>query len=596
MTDSIRHLCKVRFEPSGLKTEVPRGSTLLDAARLAGVYLNSLCGGDGTCGKCKVHVQTPAAPGGDRKALAAGERTVLACRERADGDVVVTVPQEAGLRAARILVGIDTHDGPHTTAAGSFPFDPPVPTPADAPAQHFGLAVDVGTTTVVAHLVDYSTRETAGAEATYNSQMTFGEDYIRRIMYAESNDAYPELQRLIARDIDGLVTALASRFGIKRTDILALYAAGNTAMIHLLLGRDAGWIRRGQDRPDELAPPPCPAADLGIHIAPGGLLHALPAVGAYVGADIVAGVLATALYDAPDLALLIDIGTNGEIVLGGREWMACASSSAGPAFEGAGIRCGMRATAGAIERFSVADDGTFRHRTVDGGPPVGLCGSGLLDLVAEFFRAGVIDRTGRFARDDDPRLRDGPDGPEMVLVAAAEERAEIVITQADILNLIRSKAGVYAAVQALLEATGRRPDEVQTIYVAGGFGNYLDPEKAMRIGLLPDVPIERIRFVGNSSIAGAKMALMSRAALGKAEEIAGRMTYFDLMTHPGYMDAFIRANFLPHTDLALFPSVRTVAGVQADISSRGAGASGVSAGGADAGRSGAPAAAGGDGT
>lgn len=228
---------------------------------------------------------------------------------------------------------------------------------------------------------------------------------------------------------------------------------------------------------------------------------------------------------------------------------------AGPAFEGSGVKHGMRAARGAIERLSVAADGSFRFQTVGGDPPRGLCGSGLLDALAVLLEIGAIDRTGRFIQKGDPRLIEGPDGPEFTIVPPTDGREAITITQADIANLVRSKAGVYAAVQVLLESTGTRVDKLDTIYVAGGFGNYLDVRKAIRIGMLPDIPVDRIRFVGNSSIAGAKMAVMSRHALAKAEEIADRMTYFDLMNHPGYMDAFIQANFLPHTDLARFPSV-----------------------------------------
>jgi uncharacterized 2Fe-2S/4Fe-4S cluster protein (DUF4445 family) len=364
----------------------------------------------------------------------------------------------------------------------------------------------------------------------YNTQMKYGDDYIRRIMYAEQHDGWKDLQADIVHDINNLVFGLCVRYAVPAEAVTAIVCAGNTAMLHFLWGLEAGWIRRGLARPDALVLPPRRASEVGLRIHDDGQLLALPAVGAYVGADIVAGVLATRLYEAEGLSLLIDIGTNGEIVLGGREWMACASSSAGPAFEGSGIRHGMRAAAGAIERCAVAANGTLRFQTVGGEPARGLCGSGLLDLLASLLEAGLIDRTGRFAHPEDPRIADGADGPEMTLVPAA--------------------------IAALLESTGTRAESLETIYVAGGFGNYLDPRKAIEVGLLPDVPIEKIRFVGNTSIAGAKMAAMSRAALAKAGEIAGRMTYIDLMNHPGYMEAFIQANFLPHTDLARFPSVR----------------------------------------
>ena len=559
MKGASRATCRVRLEPSGLKTEVPRGGTLLEAARLAGVYLTSLCGGDGICGKCKVVVAEGEVDAPETTLLTDEEvrqHFVLACQARVLSDVTVAVPGGHALDTGRILVGVDTRGEPCAGVAGTFPFDPPLP-PLDDPARrHYGVAVDVGTTTVVAHLLDYAARETVDAEAAYNSQMHFGEDYIRRIMYAEEHGALKEMQQRIVGDINGLIDALTARHKVARGDVALVVCTGNTAMIHFLFGREAGWIRRGLARPDALALGPCPAADLGIRIYPEGLLYALPAVGAYVGADIVAGVLATRMDEEARMALLVDIGTNGEIVLGGKEWMACASSSAGPAFEGSGIRHGMRATAGAIERVSVAPDGSIRYKTIGGSLPRGLCGSGLLGLLATFADAGIIDRSGRFARADDPRLAEGADGPEFTLVPATEGRSAIVITQADITNLIRSKAGVYAAIQALLESTGTRPDQLAVIYVAGGFGNYLDPVKAIRIGMLPDVPVDRIAFVGNTSIAGAKMAAMSRAAMAQAAEIAGRMTYVDLMTHPGYMDAFIQANFLPHTNLALFPSVR----------------------------------------
>ena len=625
---------KVRFEPSGLKTEAPRGTTLLEAARLAGVYLTSICGGDGYCGKCKVivdegDVETPPNVLLTQQEVRAG--VVLACQARILSDLVVTVPKSHLLETGQILIDSDAHrfsEMPgEDLGEGAFPYEPLVqkvylemspPTEDDQQADHerlymairrrldvplmqtgyriiqslpavlaqsnykvtavvaqrggtaevvdlepgdssrcnYGVAVDVGTTTVVAHLMDLAAGTTLGAEATYNSQMHFGEDYIRRIIYAEEHDAFGEMQRAIVQDVNGLIGTLAERRAIGQGEITAVVCSGNTAMIHFLLALDPRRIRRAPYVPTAAWVPPIRAAEAGIRISKRGLLYTLPAVGAYVGSDIVAGVLATRLYEAPELSLFIDIGTNGEVVLGSKAWMVCASSSAGPAFEGSGVKHGMRAAPGAIERFKIVEDGRFEYRTIGEDPPRGLCGSGLLDVLSNLWESGIVDRTGRFARRDDPRLADGPDGPEFTLVPAADGRHAVVITQADVLNLMRSKAGVYAAIQALLEATDTRPEQLQAVYVAGGFGNYLDPASAIMVGMLPDVPVERIRFVGNTAIAGAKMALMSRQALAKAEEIAGRMTYFDLMSHAHYMDAFVQANFLPHTDPDRFPSVR----------------------------------------
>jgi uncharacterized 2Fe-2S/4Fe-4S cluster protein (DUF4445 family) len=634
MTPTKPAACKVRFEPSGLKTEVPRGTAILVAARLAGVYLTSICGGDGYCGKCKVVVdegQVESKPSTLLSAEEIRENVVLACQARILTDLTVTVPKSHLLDTGQILIDSDAHRFSQMrgedVGEGAFPFDPPVqkhhlklppPSPADQTADHerlyqgirrqipapimqtgyrilqnlpavlqesgydvtatladragaievvdvepgdttgrnFGVAVDVGTTTIVAHLVNLATGATIDAEATYNSQIHFGDDYIRRIIYAEQNDAFDEMQHRVVRDINDLIQTLATRQNIELASVTVVVCSGNTAMIHFLLNLDPRRIRRSPYIPTAAWVPPLRAAEAGIRINKRGLLYTLPAVGAYVGSDIVAGVLATRLYSAPALALLIDIGTNGEVVLGWKEWMVCASSSAGPAFEGSGVKHGMRAAPGAIERVAAGPDGSLRWQTIGGEPPRGLCGSGLLDLVACLLEIGAIDRAGRFAPTGDARLRDGPEGPEFVVVPAAGGRDAITITQVDVTNLIRSKAGVYAAISTLMEATATRADSISALFVAGAFGNYLDVGKAIEIGMLPDMPPDRIRFVGNSSIAGAKMAALSRQALAKAEEIADRMTYFDLMHHPSYMDAFVQANFLPHTDLSRFPSVQ----------------------------------------
>jgi len=628
--------CRVTFLPSGICAEVPRGSTILDAARQASVYVTSLCGGDGYCGKCRVIVESgeiDAKPTSLLSRADVQQNVVLACETRVLGDLVVKMGREHVLDKARILIDADAHrfsELPAAAAGTRFWHDPPVQKffldlvppsiedslgdherlyaairskteaphmqtgyrvlqqlpgllrqarwkvtatvaerwgthevvqvePGDTSRANFGVAVDVGTTTVVAHLVDLTAAATVDAEATYNSQMKYGEDYIRRIIYANQHDALGEMQSLIVSDINNLIDTMCSRSKVSLNDVTCAVCAGNTAMIHFLLSLDPTYIRKEPYVPVANLIPPIRAAEAGIRINGRGLLYCLPSVAAYIGSDITAGVVATRLYTSKRLAILIDIGTNGEVVLGNKEWMVCASSSAGPAFEGSGVRNGMRATAGAIEKFSIDASLVTRFRTVGGEPPRGICGSGLLDVLAELFRIGVLDRAGRFQRQAAPdRIREDEQGLYFVIHSAdpAHETPELVLTQADVANLIRSKAAIYAAVNLLIETMHVDMSDVECIYLAGGFGNYLDVAKAAFIGMLPDVPPEKIRFVGNSCIAGAKEALLSRSAYDMIRDVANRLTYVDLMTNTRYMDEFVKANFLPHTDIDRFPSVK----------------------------------------
>ncbi len=635
MEESKKKQYTIRFEPSGLKIKVPSGAVLLEAAHKAGIYLSSICGGDGYCGKCKVIIdegQFQSKPTALLTPDEVRENVVLACQTKVLSDMTITVPRSHTLETSQILMDSDAHrfsELPSEVREGIFEFDPLVrkicvemspPTVHDHTADHerlylaireqidapimqtgfrllqklsrllqscdykvtvtagrrgetteviqvepgnhcernFAVAVDLGTTTVVAHLVDLTKATTIDTEATYNSQINFGEDYIRRIIYAEENDAFDEMQNRIVNDVNNLIVTLASRQKIDLQDLNAIVCAGNTAMVHFLLNLDPTRIRREPYIASAGFVPPIRAAEAGIQINKRGLLYCLPGVAAYIGSDIVAGVLTTRIFTQKGISLFIDIGTNGEVVLGNKEWLTCASSSAGPAFEGSGVKHGMRAGAGAIEKLSILDDGSIELKTIGEKHPVGICGSGLLDTLAELFTKGVIDRTGRFKNNGQPRLSEGDEGRQFQISPAGNEHQEIVITQGDIDNLIRSKAGVFASIKVLMEATQTTSDDLEAVYLAGGFGNFLNIQQAVNIGMLPDVPLEKMCFVGNTSIAGAKTVLLSRKALETAEKIAGGMTYFDLMSHPGYMDEFTKANFLPHTDLSLFPSVSAV--------------------------------------
>ena len=635
MEESKKKQYTIRFEPSGLKIKVPSGAVLLEAAHKAGIYLSSICGGDGYCGKCKVIIdagQFQSKPTALLTPDEVRENVVLACQTKVLSDMTITVPRSHTLETSQILMDSDAHrfsDLPSEVREGIFEFDPLVrkicvemspPTVHDHTADHerlylaireqidapimqtgfrllqklsrllqssdykvtvtvgrrgettevievepgnhckrnFAVAVDLGTTTVVAHLVDLTKAITIDTEATYNSQINFGEDYIRRIIYAEENDAFDEMQNRIVNDVNSLIVTLATRQKVDLQDLNAIVCAGNTAMVHFLLNLDPTRIRREPYIASAGFVPAIRAAEAGIQINKRGLLYCLPGVAAYIGSDIVAGVLTTRIFTQKSISLFIDIGTNGEVVLGNKEWLTCASSSAGPAFEGSGVKHGMRAGGGAIEKLTILDDGSIELKTIGQKHPVGICGSGLLDTLAELFTKGIIDRTGRFIDNGQPRLTEGDEGWQFQISAANNEHHEIVITQPDIDNLIRSKAGVFASIKVLMEATQTKAEDLDAVYLAGGFGNFLNIQQAVNIGMLPDVPLEKMRFVGNTSIAGAKTVLLSRKALETAEKIAEGMTYFDLMSHPGYMDEFTRANFLPHTDLSLFPSVSAV--------------------------------------
>jgi len=418
-----------------------------------------------------------------------------------------------------------------------------------------GVAVDVGTSTVVAHLVDLATSRTLDAEACYNSQARFGEEVTRRIIHAERGGR-EELHRAVIEDIDRLISALVSRNAVELKDVVAVVCAGNTAMQHFVLDLDPARLRKSPYVPVATTPPPVRAAEVGIKINPRGLLYTVPSIGGWVGGDITAGILATGLHKSDKLTMLVDIGTNGEIVLGNKEWMLACSTSAGPAFEGSSVRSGLRAGHGAIERVELTSQGHVHVQVIGEGKPKGICGSGLIDLLAELARTGIVDRSGQLKPDASSRVRE-VDGLLEFVVVPAERTAggeDIVLSQADIENLLRAKAAVYAGGDILLSSVGLTFADVEQLLVAGGFGNYLDRERAVLLGLLPDIPLERIRFVGNTAIMGSKLALLSTEALEAAQAAARGVTYFDLISYPDYYDDFMSAKFIPHTDEGRFPS------------------------------------------
>jgi uncharacterized 2Fe-2S/4Fe-4S cluster protein (DUF4445 family) len=380
------------------------------------------------------------------------------------------------------------------------------------------------------------------------------------MIFACGKGGLSPINHAVIDSVNSLIDTLVEKHGIEASNVTALTAAGNTTMTHLFLGLEPCTIRLEPYIPTANFLPTSFAAELNLHIHPRAVVHCMPGASSYVGGDITAGLLASGISNSPQISALIDIGTNGEIVIGNNEWLVCCSASAGPAFEGSGTKCGMRATRGAIQKVRI-NGIQVDFETIGEAKVRGICGSGLIDTIAELFRNRIIDPNGKFPGDSaHPRVRENEGDMEFVLASGEETETgkDVVITEDDISNLIKSKGAILAAIRVLLNSVGMSFADLERIFVAGGFGNYLDIEKAIFIGLLPDLNPERVSFIGNSSLTGARMALLSRHALARADTLAKQMTYFELSVDPRFYDEFVAALFLPHTDENLFPSVKKV--------------------------------------
>ncbi len=436
--------------------------------------------------------------------------------------------------------------------------------PGDRTARNFGLAVDIGTTSVVVYLVSFTDGTVVDTASAYNAQISCGEDVISRIVYSQRGDGLAHLQRLVVGTINDLLSELSGRNKVKLTEINEVSLAGNTTMTHLFLGLDPKYIREEPYIPTVSAPPRASAAELGLRINPHASIYCMPSVGSYVGGDITSGALSSGLFLTDKLTLFIDVGTNGEIVLGNKDWLISCACSAGPAFEGGGVRNGMRATAGAVEDVWV-NRKTFEpnFRTIGNRPALGICGSGLIDLLGEMFITGIIDKSGHINRSlPTPRVRLGDHGPEYVVAWAPETGLgrDIVINEADINNLLRAKAAIYAGFSVLCRSVGVSLSDVEQILIGGAFGQYINVEKAIQIGLMPDQPWERFHYLGNTSALGAYTALLCTEMRREVVEIARKMTYLELSADNSFMDEYTSALFLPHTNIESFPSVKALLG------------------------------------
>ncbi len=596
---------EVDFEPIGRRVRCAAGATILDAAQRAGVMLASICGGEGTCGRCVVRVMqgqvSPPVSSFEEDVLgqedvAAGWR--LACRTTIGSDVRVHVPPESLVTAQRTQTegqGRATDLAPAVRALQAdvtppsltdlrsdalrlrealglpkLEFATPVlrRLPADLRNANFqvtvfargqsavgvrpprtsplGLAVDIGTTKLAAYLVDLAGGETLASAGAMNPQIAFGEDVMARISHAISHaDGAEQLRGAIVDALNGLARDLCAQVGRDTLDIADAVLVGNTAMHHLCLGLPVAQLGLAPYVPAESASLDLPARDVGLSLAPGAYVHLLPNIAGFVGADHVSMLLATGLHEHKGVALAMDIGTNTEIslVAHGRHW-ACSTAS-GPAFEGAHIRFGMRAAPGAIEGVLI-HDGRVQIKTVDDQPPVGFCGSGILDLVAQMLRTGIIDRRGSMAPPTGhPRVRRGEQGPEFVVVTDSESGgAELTFSRNDVSEIQLAKGAMRAGINILLDHAGVTEADLDEVIIAGAFGTYLDVQSGIDIGMFPHVDRHRFKQVGNAAGAGARMALLSTARREQASRLTKHVEYVELTTEKDFSSKFAKGLLL----------------------------------------------------
>lgn len=596
---------QVDFEPIGRRIDVAPDTTLLEAAQQAGITLASTCGGMRSCGKCRIVVlEGRVSPAGEDEEhilteaeLQSGQR--LACSARVQGQVKVHIPAASLVTGQRLQLTGDSAGAHVDPLIQAYPLDMSPPTlhdpradlerlnaalphpsntslavirqitesarahvwrltaylrdgeligvaPPDLPPV--GLAVDLGTTKIAASLVDLTTGAELAVAGVLNPQIGYGEDVISRLTYAgRTSDGGHTLAVLVQETLDALLGELTEQAGVARTQVADICLVGNTAMTHLLLELPVQQLASAPYVAAAQAALDVRAADLGLTTAPGAYVHVLPGIGGFVGADHVAMILASGLDQTRRVALGIDVGTNTEIVLArpDRGLLTSASCASGPAFEGAHISNGMRAAAGAIEAVALTETGV-QLKTVDAAPAIGLCGSGIIDSVAELRRWNLINARGRFDRDH-PRVRTGPRGPEFVLASAAEggSQRDVVITQNDVNAIQLAKGAIRAGLAILLDATDTAPEDVYEVVIAGAFGTFLNVQSALDIGLLPPLPNARYRQIGNAALVGARYALLSRHQRQRAQAIAGRTHYLELTTYPKFNRRFALGMLFP---------------------------------------------------
>lgn len=620
----------VTIEPYGNRVEVSEGSTLLHAIRLAGLSITSLCGGFGSCGKCRVVVisgfnKLSELSQSETRHLKESEVKAgyrLSCQARAFSDVIIYIPVESRVKVGEIkavtrgfMRGVELKP---LVKKIRVKLPPPslrdqrpdlerfidslkaiaevnevevdyevlknLPTVlresnwdiasvlwgrevvsielGEAFSESYGVTVDVGTSRIVVHLVDLTTGEVRAVGLAENPQLVYGEDIISRMTFANtSEDNLRTLQFLLINSINELMESVCKQAGVSISRVYEIVVVGNTAMHHFLLGLKTKHLSASPFTPVIGKSISIKARDLGIKGSVGAVVTTLPVIAGFVGADAVADALATGILDRKDNVVLLDIGTNTEIFVGNSEGMFVCSAPSGPALEGAHIRHGMKAVDGAIEEVSISSDGEVEYKVIGDVKPKGICGSAIIDIVAELYRNNIIDSRGKFRRDYGlKRLRKGVNGWEYVIAWSNETSIgkDIVVSEKDINEVMLAKAAIYAGISVLMRRRGLIEGDISEVIVAGSFGTHINPLSARIVGIIPDVPDDKVRFVGNTAIMGADMALLSVDARSEAERIARVVKYVELSADPYFSEEFSSALIIPHKDLKRFALVKAL--------------------------------------
>lgn len=596
---------KIIFEPSKKIIEIGENETILSVIISLGLFIPASCGGLGTCGRCRVILE-------DGEVIPSGKKGdfILACQTKPKGDIKIRIPsfspildravlkdgslfEDRGLIQSYELLPIiekrylslpipsqQNNIDDVTRIKGALGTDYDISfdcikrlsktlrmdnfkitatikdkeiiriEPGNRKDLHFAIAFDIGTTSIYGRLLDLNNKRVLAEVGDYNGQIHYGDDVISRIIYSQKEGGLFKLQEKAIETMEGIIKELLMETNISRDDISYIVCAGNTTMTHLLLGIDPKYIREEPYVPTITSTISVPASEIGFNFNHNVPVYTLPCVSSYIGGDITGGVMAIGMAKSPLLTLYVDLGTNGEIVLGNCDFLLSCSTSAGPAFEGGGIKCGMRAEMGAIDGVTIDKDKIPKITTIGGGKPKGICGAGLIDLLQEMVFSGIIDQKGKFKIESE-RIRE--DGYVLAFSSESLTSQDIVITEADIDNLLRAKAAIFAGISVLLKTASIKKEDIERIIIAGNLGSHIIPEKAVTIGLFPEISLDKFHFLGNGSLIGATLFAFSKNMKEEVEKIADSITNIELSNNTLFMEEFIASMFIPHTDLKKFP-------------------------------------------